>query len=573
MAIKYEDVNGYIDMTVEAIYTEQELEEYYNNPLIEALPDILTENDLMEKFTIFPKVSPRDREKPAHIRFHMMQRLKHYTIPWDKHKDIERNISSMLRRGYIGRNPVDNKDFQKRLFLINQQVEGEVDSDCFNTDQLRGLESSALTLSIIGISGIGKTTAIERLLKMYPQVIRHTKYNNIDLVRDQLVWIKLDCPFDGSLKTFCQSFFEAVDAALGTRYYEKFGNARNSRGKMMIDMERIATIHSIGVIAIDEMQHLIKTRNDPEELLNFLVTLENKIGVPLVLIGTFKVLDLLTKELRLSRRATSQSSIIWDRMNQGSSWHTFIKLLWQLQWLKDPTPYSEKFEELMYENSQGITAIAVNLFLLSQVRALDTKDEKITEKIINATLKNDLFMVSKVIEALKNNNEEQLKKYEDVVIDLKTIIRDKGETIAMQAKMKEHLNNINQLQKVERRTKVEIVTTEIIEMSMFANLSFKDIEEVVTNIVNNMGIKEDDNNIKREAVKAALILDEQKAENKLKKEKTTKQKVDKEGLVYLYKKAVAGKRDIYDLLNETGYIKNSKEFPIYKNAHFLSNSL
>lgn len=408
---------------------------------------------------------------------------------------------------------------------------------------------------------------------MYPQVIRHTKYNNVDLVRDQLVWIKLDCPFDGSLKTFCQSFFEAVDDALGTRYYEKFGNARNSRGKMMIDMERVATIYSIGVIAIDEMQHLIKTRNDPEELLNFLVTLENKIGVPLVLIGTFKVMGLLTKELRLSRRATSQASIIWDRMDQGPEWHSFISLLWQLQWLKNPTLYSEKFEELMYENSQGITAIAVNLFLLSQIRALDTKDEKITEKVINATSKKDLFMVRKVIESLKNNDREQLLKYEDVVIDLKTIIRDKGETITLQAKMKEYANDTNQLQKGEKRTKVQILTIEIMEMSMFANLSFKDIEEVVTRVVNDMGNKEDDNKIKREAVKEALRLDEQKADKKLKKDQITKQKVDKEGLAYLYKKAVAQKRDIYDLLNETGYIKNSKEFPIYKNANFLSNSL
>jgi len=302
--MKYEDAVG---STVNAIYTEQELEEYNNNPLIEALPDILTEDDLIDKFTIYPTVNPLDRQKPVHIRFHMIQRLKHYSIPWGVHTDLERNISSMLRRGYIARNPLDNKGFQNRLLLINQQVEPGIDKIC-TSNQLKDLQSSALTLSLIGISGIGKTTAIEKLLKMYPQVIRHTKYNNIDLVRDQIVWIKLDCPFDGSLKTFCQSFFKAVDDVLDTRYYDKFGNARNSRGKMMIDMERIATIHAIGIIAIDEMQHLIKTKTDPEELLDFLVTLENKIGVPLILIGTYKVREILSKELRQSRRATSQKN-------------------------------------------------------------------------------------------------------------------------------------------------------------------------------------------------------------------------------------------------------------------------
>jgi hypothetical protein len=292
VAIKYEGANGVINNNVDAIYSEQELWEYNNNPLIEALPDIFGEDDLISYFSSFPAVDQRDLQKRPAARFQMIQRVKYYSIPWGIHKDIERNISSMIRRGYVARNPLNNQDFQKRLFLINQQDEEDVDKT-FSQYSLKDLQSSALTLSLIGISGVGKTTAISRIFNLYPQVIRHKEYNGMSLVRDQIVWIRLECPFDGSLKTFCQDFFKKVDEILGTRYYEKYGNARNSRGKMMIDMERVATIHSIGVIAIDEMQFLIKTKEAPEELLNFLVSLENKIGVPLVLIGTVKALKVL----------------------------------------------------------------------------------------------------------------------------------------------------------------------------------------------------------------------------------------------------------------------------------------
>ncbi len=563
MAIKYEGVNGRIIDKVDAIYSEQELWEYNNNPLIEALPDIFDEDDLISYFSSFPTVDPHDLLKRPAARFQMIQRVKHYSIPWGVHKDLERNISSMIRRGYIARNPLDNQDFQKRLFLISQQEEEEVDKT-FSLYSLKDLQSSALTLSLIGISGVGKTTAINKIFKMYPQVIKHKEYSGASLVKDQIVWIKLECPFDGSLKTFCQSFFEEIDKILGTRYYEKYGNARNSRGKMMIDMERVATIHSIGIIAIDEMQHLIKAKTAPEELLNFLVTLENRIGVPLALIGTFKALEVLTKELRMARRATSQKSIIWDRMDQGQEWDLFLRLMWKLQWLKEPTPYSENLANIMYEESQGITSIAVSLFALSQVRALDAGDEIVTEKIIRETAKKDLFMVRNIIKALKNNDREKLIKYEDVVIDLDEILKEKGETVFLQKKLREYADGIAQLKKVESRTKVEILATDISSLDMLPNLSFKDIEEVATNVVNKMGINEDEGKLKRETLKIALDLNEQKAVKKQKNDQITKNKVDKEGMVYLYKKAVSDKKHIYDLLDETGFIKKSKEFPSFK---------
>ena len=74
-----------------------------------------------------------------------------------------------------------------------------------------------ICISIIGISGIGKTTAIERLLLMYPQVIKHFEYKGECFTRTQIVWLKIDCPYDGNLSTLCKSFFKAIDDILGTR--------------------------------------------------------------------------------------------------------------------------------------------------------------------------------------------------------------------------------------------------------------------------------------------------------------------------------------------------------------------
>src|SRR5690606_8545365 len=119
--------------------------------------------------------------------------------------------------GYLARNPLD-KAFLERVRLLHELREDEKNAQKYIDDRLNYLRSTADSLSIIGISGIGKTTAIERLLLMYPQVIKHSNYEGQMFNRTQITWLKIDCPYDGSLTTLCQSFFKAIDDLLGTRY-------------------------------------------------------------------------------------------------------------------------------------------------------------------------------------------------------------------------------------------------------------------------------------------------------------------------------------------------------------------
>ena len=77
-----------------------------------------------------------------------------------------------------------------------------------------------------------------------------------------------------------------MDRILGTRYLVQHGKARIGVDHMMLHMSQVANLHGLGALVIDEIQHLIRGRgNDPEDLLNFLVTLVNTIGVPVLVIG------------------------------------------------------------------------------------------------------------------------------------------------------------------------------------------------------------------------------------------------------------------------------------------------
>ena len=78
-----------------------------------------------------------------------------------------------------------------------------------------------------------------------------------------------------------------MDLLLGARFFANYGSNRGSVDMMMPQMAQIANRHALGVLIIDEIQHLTLAKGvGPEAILNFLVTLINVIGIPVVMIGT-----------------------------------------------------------------------------------------------------------------------------------------------------------------------------------------------------------------------------------------------------------------------------------------------
>ena len=144
-------------------------------------------------------------------------------------------------------------------------------------------------------------------------------------------------------------FFKALDdVLLTTNYYNTFAGYRNSAATMMIHMAHLASLHSIGVLVIDEMQHLINYKNSTSEILNFLVTLINTIGISVVQVGTPKLNNVLSKGLRELRRAEESGCVFWDRMNEDDEWDFFIENLWEEQILDNYTPINDELKKAMY---------------------------------------------------------------------------------------------------------------------------------------------------------------------------------------------------------------------------------
>lgn len=323
---------------------------------------------------------------------------------------------------------------------------------------------------------------------------------------------------------------------------------------MMLHMTTLASMYGIGVLVIDEIQHLLNAKNDMEEMFNFFVTLSNTVGIPTVLIGTSKAQQVFNGNFRQARRAASEGAIIWDRMPKDSEeWTFFLETLWDFQCLQEETKLSREIKEAFYDECQGITAVAVNLYILAQERALAQGKEKISVGVIRATAKEDLNMIQPMIKALRNNDISEIIKYEDISINLDDIAINYKSDMELNGRVKEAFNERKKSIELMRRSTVENLIFDLKSMDLFKKLDDVDIKKICETTVNKANINEEYSRLKVLVLQKAL---EQEEKEKQSREKLEKIEIKNHGLIALYEKARNDNVHPYDVLKKNGYIKN-----------------
>ncbi len=397
---------------VDAAYIPCDEPTHRHNCFIEALPAELDMAKASSLMTRLPAYSEDERSRPALHRLHAVMRIANCVVPLPEYLELEQKFSRMIRNGYMARNP------------LSAQWTKQLRSGFPDLDWNRGgayaysphVRSSSAGFSVIGASGVGKSTLIESILPLMPQVIVHREYEGQPFDQHQLVWLKLDCPFDGSPRGLCLSFFEALDDILGTRYAAMYANNRRwTTNEILPIMARTAGAVGLGVLVIDEIQRLKGAHADSAgTLMNFFTQLTSTIGVPVVMVGTYRALGLFTKEFALARRTTGQGDMIIHNMAADKAWDLFLEVIWRYQWTNVPTPLTPTLRKAFYDESQGIVDIAVKLYMLVQWLLIDSKDERILPELIRRVARENLRAVEPMLRALRNNDLGALSRIDDL---------------------------------------------------------------------------------------------------------------------------------------------------------------
>jgi hypothetical protein len=401
------------DNFVDAIYRPSEVPEFSGNPLIEALPSILDDEAWAELLGTYPRIHASERELPVHLRSYFVLRLQRYFLPLPRHIELAQRIGLIIRNGYLGRNPLTadrGRLLQKAYQSVQEEKQAGVTFKDFNP---------AVSMALMGFSGMGKTTSVERILGTYPQVIFHKEY-----ALHQVVWLKIDCPKGGSTRQLGFDFFSALDGLLGTRHRDEFSDRSHADG-LLSSAKHYAVVYNLGVLVIDEIQNLaVKKSGGREEMLNFFQEICNTLSVPVVLMGTNKALKTLQPDFRQARRNAGIGAFIWEAMPNDDEWQFAVEDMWQYQWVRKPVPFSPDIAESLYKPIQGIRAILGTAFQLAQLRAMRTGEETVTPETITRIIEREFQPVLPMLKALASRDPRRLRNYEDILpMDFEELMR------------------------------------------------------------------------------------------------------------------------------------------------------
>jgi hypothetical protein len=148
---------------------------------------MLKEDEIGPLLRFDPGYEEEFRTWPPELRLHLILDAMRFVEPLSNHLALAQLLDGLLRSGYVERNPFPRKahllDQRARLVRIKAGLSG-----------LPRPQSTGREISIIGLSGVGKSTALRSILALYDQIINHGFYQGEHFTLRQLVYVKLECP-------------------------------------------------------------------------------------------------------------------------------------------------------------------------------------------------------------------------------------------------------------------------------------------------------------------------------------------------------------------------------------------
>lgn len=380
---QYESIAKKFDfiVDVDARYVKQSNITYVGNELIEALPAPFKDPAGIYKW-LYEKIDYSDDElkKSKYERKDFVSRLNDFFLPLPNNLLVCEKLYAVIRKGYTSKRIFGPGYLSDLKNLTNYSSES---MKCVVNDA----SNSTVGCLIVGDSGTGKSTALNKALQYYPKAIRHRYMKGRPCLFTQIPYIKVECPTDANLKSICIQFFKEIDKILGTNYKDTYGKLRYSKEYMMECMAHLSIQYAIGALIIDEIQNIGSNKNG-DDLSSFFVKLSNELRIPIIYIGTFDVVKtVLFKDFKQSKRSNGKGMIQFFPLF-NNEWLTYIKKIWKYQWTNIRTELTQELIDCFYICTAGIMDNFKNLFVAVQEEAIDL-DCSITPKLITRVNKRE----------------------------------------------------------------------------------------------------------------------------------------------------------------------------------------
>jgi len=216
-------------------------------------------------------------------------------IPADIVSDLRRQ---RLKRGPSRRSILSNLESLYVEHPIFQKAVKEVEAAL----NLHGNASILPNLQISGVSGVGKTTLVEKIMGKYPSISNGRKFkltSGFDAWCDEIPVLRVDMPVQPSVEALARAFLKA------------YGDPKHASGDKKSVEERLRIyIYASGTKAflIDEAQRAVDRNGTivKQELAFWLQDLHEKNYVSIIIVGLGRTNFLFDQDTQVERRWDSE---------------------------------------------------------------------------------------------------------------------------------------------------------------------------------------------------------------------------------------------------------------------------
>ena len=351
-----------------------------DNKIVSQLPSMKSEKELYSELLTLPTYNNNICVKSSTERLIALSDIYDIYIPSDMTYEIYSKLYLALLNSL--------KKKSTRAAVIQQ---GENTKAIRNMEH-RGILGGSDSFTVIGASGIGKSTAIYKSIEL----ITENRVIEINSPYTKIIpCLVVQCPFDSSVKGLLLEILRKADEILNSRYYENALRARATTDMLIGSVSQVALNH-IGLLVVDEIQNVVGNKNG-QSLVGMLTQLINNSGISICMVGTPKCKIFFEKEMQLARRSLG---LEYGVMDYDDCFYELCKILFNFQYTKTRSEMTDETVRWLYEHSGGIVSVVVSLIHDAQEIAMLDGSEELNTQSLNKAYKKRMSLMRGYIDSL-----------------------------------------------------------------------------------------------------------------------------------------------------------------------------
>lgn len=359
------------------------------------LPEMKSGNELISALSIIPEYDETICQQNQAVRLMALSELYQIYIPSQMSLEIYSKLYLALLRS------MQKKGTQ---MAIKQRYENY---RAIQQQSYSGILGGSDSFTIIGTSGIGKSSAISRAISL----ITENRIIETDKPYTKIIpCLIVQCPFDSSVKGLLLEILRKVDEELGTDHYIHAVKSRASTTDMLIGAVSSIALNNIGMLVVDEIQNVVNSKNG-KSLIGALTQLINNSGISICMVGTPESTVFFEQAMQLARRSVG---LQYTTMKYDEYFQSFCKIIFKYQFLKNRTEITAAITEWLYEHSAGVISVVVSLIHDAQEIAILTGKEVLNLDTLNEAYQQRLSLLHGYIQPSVIQNKPTTKKKKTV---------------------------------------------------------------------------------------------------------------------------------------------------------------